>query len=134
VGGYDKKLLVKVFGEAGLLRDFRDLWRSHACRVTPTLIQRIHPSLHPKVGLVCEKFLYYYYSDYLHLLYKICLYIMNSLGSRSTAVVVDTSRSSVIAVAIVVEVDLIDSLLQYVHNGVERTKTVLVNRAARVRV
>ena len=134
MGGYDKKLLVKVFGEAGLLRDFRDLWRSHACRVTPTLIRRIHPSLYPKVGLVCEKFLYYYYSDYLHLLYKICLYIKMNIGSRSAAVVVNTSGCGVVAVAIVVEVDLIDSLLQYVHNGVERTKTVLVNRAARVRV
>jgi len=68
------------------------------------------------------------------LLYTICLYIMKNSRSRSTAIVVDTSSGGVVGVAVVVEVDLVDSLLQDIDHGVERTQTILVDGAASVRV
>lgn len=54
------------------------------------------------------------------------------LRSRSTAVVVNTSSGSVVGEAVVVEVNLVGSLLQDIDHGVEGTETVLVDRAARV--
>lgn len=60
-------------------------------------------------------------------------YTLN-LGSRGTAVVVVTSSGGVVAEAVVVVVDLVCSLLQDTDHGVERTETILVDRAAGVRV
>lgn len=60
-------------------------------------------------------------------------YTLN-LRSRGTAVVVDTSSGGVVGEAVVVVVDLVGSLLQDTDHGVERTETILVNRAARVGV
>jgi hypothetical protein len=127
----------------GPSRDFHNLWNSHAC--SSILYQTCHTAFMPRtVPQYCvqidlvrnrgEFLLLHYYSDYRHLLYKICLYIMKDLGSRSTAVVVVTSGSGVVGVAVIIEVDLVDSLLQHVDHGVERTETILVNGAASVRV
>lgn len=54
--------------------------------------------------------------------------------SRSTPIVVDTSSSSVVGKTIIVIVDLVRSLLQKLDHSIERTKTIFINRAARVRI
>jgi hypothetical protein len=80
-----------------------------------------------------DSLLLHYFSHHRYLLYTICLYI-KKLGSRSTAVVVDSSSSGIVGVAVVVEVDFVDSFLQNVDHGVERTETIFVDRAASVGV
>lgn len=57
-----------------------------------------------------------------------------NLHNRSATVVVNTRSSSVVGKAVVVVVDLLDSLLQDTDHGVETTKAILVNRTARVRI
>lgn len=48
-------------------------------------------------------------------------------------VVVDTGLGSVVGKAVVVEVDLVDTLLERADNGVEGAKSIRVDRAAGVR-
>lgn len=57
-----------------------------------------------------------------------------NLHNRSATVVVNTRSSSVVGKAVVVVVDLLNSLLQNTNHGVETTKTILVNGTARVRI
>lgn len=71
-------------------------------------------------------------SDYIH-------YVSNdakiaNLHNRSATIVVDARSSSVVGKAVVVVVDLLDSLLQNADHGVETTKAILVNGTARVRI
>lgn len=55
-----------------------------------------------------------------------------NLHDRSATIVVDTRSSSVVGKAVVVVVDLLNSLLQNADHGVETTKAILVNGTARV--
>lgn len=56
------------------------------------------------------------------------------LSTRSTTVVVDTRGSSVVGVAIIVEVNLLDTSLQDGDHSAERAKTVGVDGARGVRL
>lgn len=57
-----------------------------------------------------------------------------SIHPRCTTIVVKTGRSSVIGKAIIVEVNLSNTLLQHLDHGVERAETVGIVGAAGVGV
>ena len=57
-----------------------------------------------------------------------------TLATGRTAIVIDACRSSVVIKAIVVEVNLVDTLLQHFDHSVEGTQTVGIIWAAGMRV
>lgn len=71
-------------------------------------------------------------SDYIHYVDNDAR-IANS-HSRSATIIVNTRSSSVVGKAVVVVVDLLNSLLQDTDHDVETTKAILVNGTARVRI
>ena len=59
---------------------------------------------------------------------------IKSLGPGGPAIVIHTRLSSVVTIAVVIEVDLSTALPQHRHNIVERAETVAISWATRVRL